>query len=356
MNIAIVGAGLVGRLLAWQLLEAGHQVALFDKDSGQAEHSAARVAAAMLAPLSEVIDAEPVVYEKGLVGIAVWQDWIPALEKSTGINLDLRTHGSVVLAHRNDMGDYNHFLHRLRQDKTINQQAVTELNKAQLQDYEPELAAHFDRACFLAEEGCLDNRTLLKALALRIEQLGGLWHTQSLHYPLLEENFQGYDHVIDSRGFGAAGDMQGLRGVRGEVIRVHAPEVNISRPVRLMHPRYKLYISPRPSHVYVIGATQIESEDEGNITVRSSLELLSALYAVHTGFAEARIIEQVARCRPAFSDNLPHIHRQSKVLEVNGLFRHGYLLAPAVVGQALTMLGVAATLAWPEIAQNTVRG
>ncbi len=352
MNIAIVGAGLVGRLLAWRLLEAGHSVSLYDKDSGQAEHSAARVAAAMLAPLSEVIDAEPVVYEKGLAGIAVWQDWIPALEKATGIHLDLRTQGSVALAHRNDSGDYRHFLQRLRQDKTINQQAVVELSKAELQAYEPELAVHFDRACFLAEEGCLDNHNLLKALALRITQLGGVWHTQSLHTTLDMQMFSAFDHIIDSRGFGASGDIKGLRGVRGEVIRVHAPEVNISRPVRLMHPRYKLYISPRPNHVYVIGATQIESEDEGHVTVRSSLELLSALYAVHTGFAEARIIEQEARCRPAFSDNLPQITQQEKVLEINGLFRHGYLLAPAVIGQALQMLGLDATLVWPEIALN----
>jgi len=179
-----------------------------------------------------------------------------------------------------------------------------------------------------------------------------VWHTQSLHTTLDIQTFSAFDHIIDSRGFGASGDIKGLRGVRGEVIRVHAPEVNISRPVRLMHPRYKLYISPRPNHVYVIGATQIESEDEGHVTVRSSLELLSALYAVHTGFAEARIIEQEARCRPAFSDNLPQITQQAKVLEINGLFRHGYLLAPAVIGQALQMLGLDTALVWPEIALN----
>src|SRR5690606_39177839 len=69
-----------------------------------------------------------------------------------------------------------------------------------------------------------------------------------------------FDTVIDARGFGARADWPGLRGVRGEVLWLHAPEVPLSRPVRLMHPRYQLYIAPRPQQRYVIGATEIESD------------------------------------------------------------------------------------------------
>lgn len=349
MHIAIVGAGLAGRLLAWQLLENGCQVSLFDKDKGEAEHSAARVAAAMLAPFSEILDAEPVVYQQGLAGIAVWQQWAAALANTTGVDIDLRTNGSIVVAHRNDAGDYRHFLQRLRQHKTVDQQSVQELDKTQLTALEPELAERFDRACFLPQEACLDNHALLQALAVRIRQLGGQWQAGAAYGSAQITTLQGFDHIIDCRGFGAVSDMAGLRGVRGEVIRVYAPEVNLQRPVRLMHPRYKLYISPKPDHVYVIGATQIESADEQPVTVRSSLELLSALYAVHTGFAEAHIVEQSARCRPAFADNLPRIQRAGNVISVNGLHRHGYLLSPAVISQVLLSLGYDAVLTWPEI-------
>ncbi len=101
---------------------------------------------------------------------------------------------------------------------------------------------------------------------------------------------------------------------------------------------YKLYISPRPDHRYVIGATEIESESMAPVTVRSSLELLSALYTVHSGFAEASVEHSFAHCRPAMPDNLPVIDCQPGLLTVNGLYRHGYLLSPQVLEIALGKL------------------
>jgi glycine oxidase len=105
-----------------------------------------------------------------------------------------------------------------------------------------------------------------------------------------------------------------------------------------MHPRYQLYIAPKRDAVYVIGATEIESEALTAITVRSSLELQSALYSVHTGFAEAQVLHAYANCRPAFIDNLPRIDSGAGLLRVNGLYRHGYLLGPLVLQLALATL------------------
>ncbi len=129
---------------------------------------------------------------------------------------------------------------------------------------------------------------------------------------------------------GAKQQLSGLRAVRGEVIRVRAPEVQLNHMVRLMHPRYRLYLVPKPDQEYVLGATQIESEDYSPISVRSALELLSALYAIHPGFGEARILESLSNCRPALPDNQPVIRTQDGLTEINGLFRHGFLLAPAL--------------------------
>jgi glycine oxidase len=64
--------------------------------------------------------------------------------------------------------------------------------------------------------------------------------------------------------------------------------------------------------------------------VRSALELLTAAYALHPAFAEARIVEFGAGLRPAFPDNLPRIQVSGEKIAVNGLYRHGFLLAPAL--------------------------
>lgn len=351
MKIAILGAGLSGRLLAWQLLEHGHAVSLYDRDNGDGVQSAGIIAAAMLAPYSEILDAEPVVYQQGLEGFALWQLWAEQLLAATQIDIGLQLNGSVVVAHRNDIGDYQRFINRLSAHPSVNQAKVERVDRERLLELEPELAQRFDNACFLKEEGCLDNAALFTALAERIKQLGGEWHSQCeidlarFH----DEHSAGNDWIIDCRGFGAQSSTPDLRGVRGEVLRVKAPEVNLTRPVRLMHPRYKLYIAPKPGQEYVIGATQIESSSEHAVSVRSSMELLSALYSVHPGFGEAEILSMTARCRPAFSNNLPRIERDGQCLSVNGLYRHGYLLSPSVITQALFILGVGKVNVWSAL-------
>ena len=64
---AIVGAGLMGRMLAVVLAQRGAQVNLFEKGSTSADLSAARIAAAMLAPLAESAITEDNVVRMGAV-------------------------------------------------------------------------------------------------------------------------------------------------------------------------------------------------------------------------------------------------------------------------------------------------
>ena len=86
---------------------------------------------------------------------------------------------------------------------------------------------------------------------------------------------------------------------------------------------------PRGDGKFMLGATSIEAEDTG-VSVRSALELLGAAYAVHPAFAEARIVEFGSGLRPAYPDNLPRIAVHNQRIAVNGLYRHGFLLAPAL--------------------------
>ena len=135
--------------------------------------------------------------------------------------------------------------------------------------------------------------------------------------------------MIDCRGLSARDTQPDLRGVKGELILIETDEVELSRPVRLIHPRWPLYVIPRADNRFMLGATSIEAEDNG-VSVRSALELLSAAYAVHPAFAEARIVEFGSGLRPAFPDNLPRIAIDNGSHPVNGLYRHGFLLAPAL--------------------------
>ena len=143
--------------------------------------------------------------------------------------------------------------------------------------------------------------------------------------------------VVDCRGLAAREALPDLRGVRGEMVIVRSRDVRLSRPVRMLHPRIPLYIVPRGEGLFMCGATMIESDDRGPITARSLMELLNAAYALHPAFGEARLVEAGTGIRPAFQDNRPRVIRNGKTIIVNGLYRHGFLLSPAMAQQVAAL-------------------
>jgi glycine oxidase len=123
--------------------------------------------------------------------------------------------------------------------------------------------------------------------------------------------------------------------------------VKLRHMLRLLHPRFPVYIVPRAEGRLVVGATSIESENRSAVSVRGALELLTSAYSVLPALAEARILEFNTQVRPALPDNLPALHfdRRQNVLRINGLYRHGFLLTPVVVEEALSLLPMARAFA-----------
>ncbi len=346
MKAGIAGAGLMGRLIAWQLSELGWSVTLFDKDI-KGQQSAAFAAAGMLAPYAEH-EAEPIIFRMGMQAVASWQTLAEKFDDSSWLQLQ----GSIVTAHSSDHYHLEELIARLQQK--IPTPDFSLLNEKTVKDLEPGLQCK--KAIYLNKEGAINSRLLLTLLEQQLTKAGAKWQDKVTvtsvkpHTISTTENAYQFDWVFDCRGTGANNNFSDLRAVRGEVIRLYAPDVKITRPVRLLHPRYRLYIVPRPQSVYVIGASEIESNDTSAISVRSCLELLSAAYSVHSGFAEARIIETLSALRPALLDNLPRIIYQQGMIAVNGLYRHGFLLAPVLLSEISNLLYNADNVsAYPDI-------
>lgn len=338
-SAAVLGAGLMGRLLAWQLARAGYSVELYDAGGPDAGGAAARVAAAMLAPLAESAITETNVVQMGRHALVRWPELLAQLSQP----VFFQQQGTLILWHRQDAAEASRFTRQL----LATGQKIPELPTAQPLDaagvarLEPALGTRFAQGLYLPGEGQLDNRQLLSAMLHQLQTLNVGLHWNSPRAPGdFKPGRPGQpDWVLDCRGLGARAQWPALRGVRGEVVRVHAPEVALSRPTRLIHPRYPLYIAPKQDHVFVIGATEIEVDDLSPPSVRSTLELLSALYSVHTGFAEARILEIATQCRPALPDNLPSIRLMGpRIMQINGLYRHGFLIAPALLDVAMEIM------------------
>jgi glycine oxidase len=389
LKIGIAGAGVLGRLLAWRLSRAGHAVTVFDPAPGPlppatgaltspaTAHAAGFTAAGMLSPLAELDNAGPEIAQLGWRSLALWRDVADTLQ-AEGVSQPLfAQHGSLLLAHGSDRGAAQRVLARLEHARTLagEMPAPEPLDRAALAALEPGVAPGL-HAWLLPGEAQLMPRELLAELATHAPGVWWCWGERVARVAagcitLADGELNRFDLAIDVRGVGArdlpaspshgpgcpepvdglrTGQTQperlfpdthtAVRGVRGEVIWLHAPGVRLQRPLRLLHPRHRVYIVPRPGDLFVVGATEIESEDRSPVSLRSAVELMSAAHSVLPELAEARIVHMESNLRPALPDNQPHTHTAPGLLRINGLFRHGWLLAPALVQDALETLGL----------------
>ena len=302
----MLGAGIAGTWQALLFARAGCRVALYERGEASMTQATSHWAGGMLAPFCEGETAEPVITRLGLRALDLWREVLP----QTPFN------GSLVVAHPRDRADFERFARLTGGHKRLGREEIASL--------EPALAGRFSDALFFAQEGHVDPRQVLPALHDVLRSAG-------VPIAFNAEAGQGDCDgvVVDCRGLAARDAFPELRGVKGEIIILETDEIALSRPVRLIHPRWSIYIVPRAGNRFLIGATSIESEDNG-VSVRSALELLTAAYAVHPAFGEARIVEFGAGLRPAFPDNRPRVVVDERRITVNGLYRHGFLLAPAL--------------------------
>lgn len=354
MNIAIVGAGVLGRMLAWQLTQHNANVSIYDKqpknhaEQRSASQSAGYTAAGMLAPFAELESSETEIFKLGQRSMQLWPTIVKSLsDPNSATNaVDFRLCDTLMVAHSQDRQELE-FIKQQLKNKLSEQdyrQHIKVCHQTDLAKLAPSLTDTFQQGLHIHHEGCLSPPLLLEVLKERLIQHGATWHydqtIEKLNTETAQAQFNGYDYVIDCRGIGAKSDLKTLRGVRGETILLHAPDVEITPMIRLMHPRHQLYVVPRDNHHYVIGATQIESDNSDPISVRSALELLSAAYSIDKGFAEASIISSHASCRPAMGDNMPLIEKTGPLIRANGLYRHGVLTSPAIVEKVFSALGI----------------
>lgn len=344
MRIGIAGAGLLGRLLALELSSKGHHVEVFDpaRDAGPRETSgteaAAWTAAGMLSPVAELDRGNEDVFRLGLRSCALW----PSIAQAIGVPGVCHFDGSLLVAHRGDAGAAQRLV-GLLQAKADAQHQPEALTVDALATLEPSVHGP-SLAWLLPCEGYVEVHNTLHALHAQATRQGVQWHwgcpVRRADDGVLEvggaagSEVQHFDHVFDVRGVGARPQLP-MRGVRGEIFLLHAPEVSLSRPLRLMHPRHSVYIVPRPDRYFVVGASEIESEDRSSVSLRSTLELLSAVHSAIPALSEARIVHTESNLRPALPDNLPLLERTAGCTRINGLYRHGWLLAPALVEDAL---------------------
>jgi len=317
MRIRVIGAGVAGLTTALEFARAGCAVELIERNEKPGS-GCSTVAGGLLGPWCERVEnQDPLLQELGLESIDYWTDIVPVAER----------HGTLVVAAPRDKPELSRFA-RLTS-------GFEPCDTARISELEPDLSGRFEAALYFPDEAHLEPRLAIAALAAQLAAMPHVTSCYCMDAALVRGNV---DWTIDCRGLAGRDALPALRGVRGEMLVLSTREIALRRPIRFLHPRHPIYIVPRAKGRFMVGATSIESECEGRITARSAIELLNAAYAVHPAFGEAEIVETGVGLRPAFPDNLPKILRADRVIYLNGLYRHGFLLAPALARRVVKVV------------------
>ena len=300
---SVLGSGVAGLCVATLLVERGESVEVITQPDCRA---ASHWAGGMLAPWCEAESAPPQVIEWGQHAAGWWAQRVEGVEQQ----------GTLVVTPPRDSRELTRFASMTQQHQWV---APGEI--------EPALENRFARGLFFAAEAHLDPRRAMQQLRDKLQQAG---------VPLHSGKPTGT--IIDCRGIHAADQQPALRAVRGEMLILQTPDVQFSRPVRLLHPRFPCYLVPRADGHFMLGATMVESHDSSPISARAMMELLSAAYSLHPALAEARIVESGTGLRPAYRQNLPEVRYEKGRFSLNGLYRHGFLLAPIMAEKLMLQL------------------
>lgn len=328
VEVTIIGAGVAGLCIARELLDRGADVMLVDRHTKPGAHACSWWAGGMLAPFCEGESAEEPVVRLGCEAADWWETKTNAVHRR----------GSLVVSPARDKSNLVRFARRTT--------CFREVSGPEISNLEPDLGNRFSKGLFFESEAHLAPRTALDQLRDSLLADGGQFAQDDAD----PAKYAQRGLTIDCRGYQAKDRHSDLRGVKGEMLILSCPDVALTRPIRMLHPRVPLYIVPRGEGIFMLGATMVEGRAGKHVTARALLELLSAAYTLNPAFGEAEVLEIGVDSRPAFPDNLPRIRRDGNLISANGLFRHGFLLAPALARMVADLIFENRT---PEVMDET---
>jgi glycine oxidase len=318
VKVGIVGGGIVGLSVAWELARRGEQVTVYDRDPAR---GAGLVAAGMLAPVAEANFGEEALQELMLESMRRWPGFAAELSAATGLPLGYRTEGTLLVAlTEDDLTEVRRQIDSYRRVGT----AVEPLAGRRLRELEPMLSPRVRGGARAAGDHQVDPRLLLAALRSPRLPIGRVERDVADPSSLRD------DVIIVANGCGMAA-VTGLpvRPVKGQMVRLRGPEPLLRHVVRGVALGRHVYLVPRADGELVVGATEEERGADTTVTAGGVLDLLRPAADLLPGVAELALTETLAGLRPGTPDNAPVIgHLRDNVFVAGGHYRHGVLLAP----------------------------
>ncbi len=350
-DVLVVGGGIIGLVTAWRAAQAGLATAVVDPEPGG---GAARVAAGMLAAVTELHHGEQTLLGLNLASARRYPDFAAELAECTGQDLGYRRCGTLAVALDADDRAHLRELHALHQRSGLDSQWLTGRECRRL---EPMLAPGVRGGLRVDGDHQIDPRRLASALLTACERAGVTVHRAWAERLVVTGDRATGVVTADGGELGAAqvvlaggswsGRLAGVppqvlppvRPVKGQVLRLtmpDRPEPFLSRTVRAVVRGSHVYLVPRESGELVIGATSEEMGWDTTVTAGGVYELLRDAHELVPGLTELPLTETTAGLRPGSPDNAPLLGPTGLdgLLLATGHHRNGVLLTP-VTGDAM---------------------
>lgn len=339
-EIAIIGGGVIGLSIGWQLLRNKKSVDIYDR--GEAGKAASWVSAGMLAPVSEAGFEEMDLLALNLRSIEQYPKFVEELQEDTGIDIDFRTEGTMMIAVDRDQAEHLRRLYEFRKKIEL---PVQWLTGSEAREFEPELSSAIKAAVWIPNDFQVDNRKLIYALVEAVKKRNGnlYEHTVVESIAISGGKVTGifvngaereYQTVVLANGAWAR-TIGGLpdeikppvRPVKGQILTLRMTEEFTLRKV-LRSP--EVYFAPKKDGRLLIGATVEEKGFDPYPTAGGVKDLLESAWEAVPGIYDLPFEEINVGFRPSSRDNAPIISdTPMKGLYVaTGHYRHGILLTP----------------------------
>ncbi len=349
-KVAIIGGGVIGLSIGWRIAAAGLPVTIFER--GAAGQGASWAAAGMLAAGSEVEPGENTLFGLLSLSQSLWPNFAAEIAQSSGMDVELRTEGTLTVAlSQDDMG-------RLRQTHALQRQLGVEarwLSRAEALEIEPQLNPRLAGAVLVPGDHQVDNRILAEALKVAFVRAGGHLHENigdagisTVSGRAVGVTASGIDYpaniVVVAAGAWTP-DVAGLplaarppvRPVKGQMT---ALAMDPAAPI-LTHVLWtpKAYLVPRRDGRLLIGATTEERGFDATLTAGGMLSLLESAWRALPGIEELPIIESWVGFRPGSRDDAPILGGTDVkgLILATGHHRNGILLTP-ITARAIAQL------------------
>ena len=354
-RVIIVGGGVIGLSIGWQLAKAGCGVSIYERDC--AGRSASWSAAGMLAPLAEVHFEEKALLQLGSLSLQMYPEWVEALESDSRSSVGYRTEGTLIVGI--DRDDARELEHVYESQQFLNLPCKW-LTGGEAREMEPLLSPKVTAAISSPSDHQVDNRLVVEALIAAYQRAdGNLYENTPVEkVEIRDEKAYGVwvngalergDVIVLAAGCWSS-EIEGLpdvvkpplRPVKGQILALQMEAgVNLEKVIRTTRAKYPtdVYLVPKNDGRLVIGATCEEMGFDTRLTAGGLFELLRGAWEAIPGVYDLPVIETWTGLRPGSRDNAPILGETAieNLVMATGHYRNGILLAP-VTAREITSL------------------